>query len=162
MALSNKRRIFIEEYLKCWDQTKAARKAGYRHPSVMGNRLMKVKEIQDLITERIKEKTMGADEVLIRLAAQARSSISDVIEPTGSRTFLIDTDKVEKFGHLIKKIRHTKNGIEIELYSSQQALELIGKHHGLFKDRLDITSGDRPIKGYAVVSPEDWPAEDEE
>lgn len=30
------------------------------------------------------------------------------------------------------------------------------------RDRMDITSGDKPIKGYAIVSPEDWPENDEQ
>jgi len=162
MALTNKRRIFIEEYLECWNGAEAARRAGYKYPKRAASFLLTIPDLQEVIAKRIKEKAMGADEVLARLADQARASITNVIEPTGKRTFLIDTEKVAEFGQLIKKIKHTKYGVEIELYSSQQALELIGKHHGLFKERLDVTSGDRPIKGYVIISPEDWPQNGDE
>lgn len=38
----------------------------------------------------------------------------------------------------IKKIRYTRKGIEIELYDKMVALEAIGKHIGMFKERVEI------------------------
>lgn len=164
MAPSNKRLVFTQEYLKDFNATKAAIRAGYSPKTAysQGQRLLKNVEIQEAITERLDTLTMTAEEVLVRLGEQARSDVSDFIDATSKRVFLLNMDRVMEKGHLIRKIRYTKDGPEIELYNSQQALELVGKHHGLFKERLDITSGDRPIKGYAIVSPEDWPANEEE
>lgn len=147
MALSNKRRIFIEEYLHDFNATQAAIRAGYSPKTAysQGQRLLKNVEVKAAVESRMDELCMSAEEILFRLSEQARSSIADVIEPIGQRTFLIDIDKVAEFGHLIKKIKHTKHGVEIELYSSQEALNLLGKHRSLFKQEVIIQGGDRPL-----------------
>ena len=135
MALSKKRQVFIEEYLRCWNQTEAARQAGYKNPEVMGCRLMKVQCVADAITARIEEKAMSADEVLLRLAEQARGDISDFLGDTGG----IDWEKVKEKGYLIKSILHRKGQqSKIELYDSQAALTWLGKHHRLFVERREI------------------------
>ena len=139
MTLNNKRLVFTKEYLKDFNATQAAIRAGYSPKTAysQGQRLLKNVEIKEVLAERLDELTMSAEEVLVRLGEQARSSIADVIEPTGKRTFLLDTDKIAEHGHLIKRIYHTKHGVGIELYNSQRALELIGKKHALFTDRIE-------------------------
>lgn len=74
-GLSPKRTVFVEEYLRCWNATEAARCAGYTHAHVQGPRLLSNVSIQTAVTQRLKEKTMTTDEVLTRLANQARSDI---------------------------------------------------------------------------------------
>jgi phage terminase small subunit len=135
MALSNKRRVFIEEYLKCWNATEAARRATYKHPNVKGTQLVKVSEIADEIERRLKELQMSADEVLARLTEIARAEYSSYIQPNGTidLTALIDDGKA----HLVKGIKETKYGQEILFYDGQKALTDLGRRHGLFKDRTE-------------------------
>ncbi len=135
MTLSNKRRVFVEEYLKCWNATEAARRANYRHPSVKGCQLRKVKEIDDEIQHRLKEKQLSADEVMTRLGEIARAEYSAYITLQGAVNLpaLIDAGKA----HLIKGIKETKWGTEIIFYDGQKALTDIGRYHGLFKDRTE-------------------------
>lgn len=144
MALTKKRRVFVEEYLKCWNASEAARQAGYAHPGSQGHRLLKNVEIEAEIQRRIEEKTMSADEVLLRLAAMARADISEFIADYGG----IEWDKVREQGYLVKKVLHRKGeNSQIELYDSQSALHLIGKHHGLFMDRQEISGpGGGPLE----------------
>lgn len=55
------------------------------------------------------------------------------------RRVAIDTDKLvdPRYSHLLHKVSDSvKGGIEIELYNKQSALTLLGKHYGLFVDRL--------------------------
>lgn len=68
---------------------------------------------------------------------------------------MIADDKV----HLIKGVKHTPNGINIEFYDAQSALVHVGRHHKLFTDKSEVTGkdGEPLIKGYAIVSPDDWP-----
>ncbi len=47
-------------------------------------------------------------------------------------------------------------GLQIEIHDPVRALELIGKDQGRFTERVDITSGGQPLKGYVTVSPDDW------
>lgn len=131
MALTYKKRAFIEEYLIDFNGNQAAIRAGYskRTARSQAHRLLTNADIQAAIEKRINELSMSADEVIIRLTNIARNGLKS------SRLRSSDVMK---------------------------ALELIGKHKGLFKERMDITSGDRPIKGYMVVSPEDWPQNGDE
>ena len=57
--------------------------------------------------------------------------------------------------HLIKKLKETKFGVEIELYDAAQARELLGKHYRLWSERVSLENPDgSPIK-FIVGVPED-------
>jgi len=70
--LTDQRRVFVEEYLECWNATEAARRAEYKHPNKYGPFLVKLGIVSDLIQRRLAEKAMTADEVLFRLTMMAR------------------------------------------------------------------------------------------
>jgi phage terminase small subunit len=77
LSLSNKRRAFVEEYLRDFNATQAALRAGYssRTAYSQGQRLLKNVEIKAAIDERLSELKLSADEVLIGLTEQARANI---------------------------------------------------------------------------------------
>ena len=77
VALTKQRQIFVEEYLQCWNASEAARRAGYSRRSSyeLGRRLTATPEIQAVIEARIAETKVSTDEVLLRLAEQARSDL---------------------------------------------------------------------------------------
>lgn len=54
IKLTDKQRIFIDEYLVCWNATEAAKKAGYSEKTAYssGQRLLKDVEISRIIDER--------------------------------------------------------------------------------------------------------------
>ena len=146
MALSNKRRVFVDEYLKCWNATEAARLAGYKHPNKQGPRLLVNVGIQDEIKRRLDEKAMSADEVLTRLADMARASIEGFLKfPQKGRKPALDLKQAQESGllHLVKKLKYNTRGqIEVELHDAQAALQLIGRHHNLFKDQIQTLNVD--------------------
>jgi hypothetical protein len=76
-ALSKRKRLFVEKYLECWIASDAAVAAGYSERSrwEMGRRLMKDPLVQEALRVRIEDQVMTADEVLVRLANQARGDI---------------------------------------------------------------------------------------
>lgn len=146
-ALNNRQRLFVEAYLKTWNATKAARMAGYAKDSasVQGFRLLRNEKIQAAIRARVTEIAMGTDEVLIRLAQHARASFGDFIDPDSLSIDLRKAAKAKRL-HLIKKFEVTTitrddtqiETVKLELYDAQAALVHLGKHHGLFKDRVQI------------------------
>jgi PBSX family phage terminase large subunit len=133
--LTDKQRVFVEEYLTCWNATEAAKRAGYSPDTAysIGWENLRKPEIKALIDQRMKEKAMSADEVLARLSDQAGASMDDFLTTSG-RGFRVDIGKGKKAGklHLIKKVTKGKNGTSIELVDQQSALIQLGKRHRLF------------------------------
>lgn len=127
-----------EEYLRCWNQTEAAKAAGYApgRARKSASRVFARPEMQAYIAERISERAMGADEVLVRLAEQARAEYARYITEFGT----VDLDRMiaEGKGHLIKGIKWDRDGRRIvEFHDAQTALVHLGRHHKLFTDRTE-------------------------
>lgn len=140
VRLRGRRRAFVEEWFKDFNGTRAAERAGYMGNentlAVTASRMLRNAKVRAYISERFAAKAMDADEVLARLANQARGDIGDLLQPGG----IIDLDRVKAAGltHLIKSITYQKGQrVRVELYSSQRALELIGKHQRLFVGRYE-------------------------
>lgn len=132
-------------------------------------RIKRQKEIDDAIAlERYRERHMSDAEVIARLSDMARADLSK----------FPDVEKVQDLdghpmAHTIKKFKVTKRRqqddteiikMEIELNDPQKALELLGKDLGRFKDRLDITTADKPFSiddlTRARKELEDWASDD--
>jgi hypothetical protein len=102
---------------------------------------------------------MEADEVISRLADMAKADIANFVNtdvPGGIPD--LKTAKERGLTRLIKSISWTKQGVKIELYDAQAALVHIGRHLGLFTDRLKI-EGDwrreiRDLLKNGTVTPE--------
>jgi phage terminase small subunit len=138
--LSDKQELFVSAYLKCFNATRAAIEAGYSADTAysQGSRLLKHVEISARVRARLQEAAMSADEVLFHLADIARGNLGDMLDASGN----IDMEKayeLERTG-LIKRISQraitteTSDIVEwdIEPYDRIKALELLGKHQGLF------------------------------
>jgi hypothetical protein len=142
--LTKLQQLFVAFYCEEWNGTKAARLAGYSGNdnvlAVTASENLRNPKIAAAIQERI-DAIMPAGEVLSRLADHARSSMADFLDVDTESLDLQKAYEAGKF-HLIKKFtrRPTDNGahITIELYDAQAALVHLGKHHGLFKDVIDI------------------------
>lgn len=141
MGFSKKQRAFIDEYVKCWNASEAARKAGYSERSAanIGYENMRKPDIAAEIKRRIDENAMSADEAIHRIGDIARNSIDDIVDigPDGKPALNLKKAKEKDKLHLIKSIVPTSNGLKVELHDSLKALELIGKHHALFTDNVN-------------------------
>jgi phage terminase small subunit len=159
MSLTRKQRVFIAEYLQCWNATEAARRAGYAHPRQQGSRLLSNVDIQEEYELRLAEIHVSADEALAIIGEQARGDLGDFmdIHQMGFNLQLLNDDGTRKNTRIIKKIKQktttfiAKNEsdedrevheLEIELYDAQAANDKILRVHGKYKDSLDVT----PIK----------------
>lgn len=161
MALSAKHQQFVEEYLRCFNATRAYQAVyptvGRLTAASNGYRLLRENpEVAEYVQQRLSETAMSADEVLMRLAEQARGSMGDFIRVTPDGSFTIDLTEAEssqKLG-LIRKVTKTvrrfgDTEIEeatIDLYDSQSALVHLGKHLDLFSDKLTIKL-EKELKG---------------
>ncbi len=159
MSLTRKRKIFIDEYIKCFNAAEAARRAGYsvRTARSIGQELLTIPDISTTIQQRITESHIGADEVLKLLADMARGDMGEFLDVSGMG-FNLDLQDAKARGltKLIKKVKQRTttylakkeseedrevHDLEIELYDAQAALEKIGRHLDLFPNKMDVTSG---------------------
>lgn len=140
-ALSPKQQAFVNEYLLCWNASKAAIKAGYSERTAysQGSRLLKNVEIIEAIQHRMAELKMSADETLVGLSDIARGDMSDFFTVYG-KVPVIDFQKAKENGKLglIKKLSLKEGEISFELYDKQGALNTMAKHHGLVSERIRI------------------------
>jgi len=138
--LTDKQKVFVEAYLETLNATESARRAKYRGNGqtlrAVGHENLTKPHIREEIDRRLKEMVMSADEVLLRLGEQAKAEYANYMTPQGGLDLsrLINAGK----GHLIKKIKKTLAGIEVEFYDAQAALVHLGKYHALFTDRLKV------------------------
>ena len=133
--------------------------------AVNGNRLLRNAKVKEYLNERMKEREkrteITQDKVLEELAAIAFSNGSKyakVIEETvydENGEVLLDSDgnivkqKVvdlvltdelsETDKKAIASIKKGRNGIEISTCDKVRALELLGKHLGMFKEKVEVS-----------------------
>ena len=56
-----------------------------------------------------------------------------------------DLDALKKNGHMVKAFKQMKHGIHITFVDPQKALELLGKFHVLFTDKVQIDTAEHEI-----------------
>ena len=139
-SLTDKQSVWLNSYLECWNGAQAARDAGYESVYQSAHDNLTNPKMREVIRARLRGQAMSADECLNRLAEQARGDIGDLLGKGG----IIDLEAAKDAGltHLIKSISWTKTGLRVDMYDAQRALELIGKGHGIFKERHEHTGED--------------------
>lgn len=131
MALSAKRRAFIEQYLRDFNGTQAAIRAGYseRSARVSACKILARPEVQAEIQRRLAELKMGTDEVLLRLTEQARAEYAEYLGDDGT----VDLQRMLDDGkaHLVRGTKWDRRGnLVVEFYDAQAALVQIGRAPG--------------------------------
>jgi len=154
--LTDKQAAFVEEYLIDLNQTQAAIRAGYspRSASRIGDQLMDHSGVRDAVArakaERSKRTGVNADRVVRELARVAFSQPGKVIR-FDDATVLKDAteDELAAISAVRVKVIPTEDGEgierEIRMADKVKALELLGKHLGMFTDKLQIT-GELPVR----------------
>ena len=147
--LTNKQKKFIDEYLVDLNATQAAIRAGYKEKAAYrtGAENLRKPQIQEEIQKRMQERQQRTevtqDMVVKELAAIAFSRATDYVEIRSNgvcSTVVIKptTDLSDQQIRAISGIKEGANGIEIKLNDKEKALELLGRHLGMWNDKLDI------------------------
>lgn len=152
--------LFVEFYLQHFNATKAALNAGYSEKTAfaIGHENLNKPKIQDLIKKRMSDVVMDTDEVLFRLGKMARATLADVVDIDEKGVVKLDLKKAKDNGaiHIIRSLVPTAHGLKVELHDQRGALVDIGKYLQMFTQKVDITSLGKELKGYTIVSPDDW------
>lgn len=145
--MTKKQKRFIEEYLIDLNATQAAIRAGYSPDTAksIGSENLTKPDIQARIAKAMAERSrrtgVNADRVVMELAKIAFVNASDVIDAETAMlkpdvapedTAAIQSVKVKTFG---------EDGLEreVKMADKLKALELLGKHLGMFKDKVELS-----------------------
>lgn len=144
--MTKKQRRFVEEYLIDLNATQAAIRAGYSPDTAneQGARLLvnvSVKNaVNKAIAERSKRTGINADRVIRELAKIAFVNAGEIIDfDTALLMEKVSPDDMAAI-QSVKYKTFGEDGVEreIKLADKLKALELLGKHLGLFKDRVEL------------------------
>ena len=171
MKLTAKQIRFVDEYMVDFNATQAAIRAGYspKTAAAAAARLLRNVNIQAEIARRQKDlqrrTEISQDRVVKELARIAFADASDyacvetymyenkdgtlsplqVVSPKDTGV-LSDDQRAAIAG-----IKQGANGIEIKLHDKIKALELLGRHIGMFNDKLEVKATvDNPFAGLST------------
>ncbi len=146
MGLTKKQKLFVEEYLIDLNATQAAIRAGYSPTSAkeIGSENLTKPDIASRINKAMAERSrrtgVNADRVIRELAKIAFINPIDLIDTetatvkpmaAAEDTAAIQSVKVKRFDDGVER--------EVKVADKLKALELLGRHIGMFKDRVEIS-----------------------
>ena len=144
--MTKKQKLFAEESLIDLNATQAAIRAGYSPntaKSIGCENLTKPDirtYIEKAMAERSKRTGINQDRVLQELAKIGFSKITDVVDPVTAK---VKEDAKDDDLACIQSIKIKPNEWgterEIKLYDKKAALVEIGRHLGMFKDKLEVS-----------------------
>jgi phage terminase small subunit len=141
--LTDKQQAFCREYLVDWNATQAAMRAGYsqRTAYAIGAENLRKPQIRARIKELAESSQISPEEIIARLADQARGAWSDFIvaDDDGKPTLDIEAMKQAGLLHLITSFTVSHQGaVTYRFPDPQKALELLGKAQGVLTDRQKV------------------------
>lgn len=143
--LTPKQKRFVAEYLVDLNATQAAGRAGYKDPNI-GRQLITKNNVAEAIRKAMadREERTGVTQdwvvqELYKIAHADRGGIAKVVG--GVRVVLTDTDELddEQRAALVG-VEETKFGIKVTTCDKLKALELLGRHLGMFTDKQEISA----------------------
>ena len=167
MRLTPKQKLFVKEYLKDFNATQAALRAGYspRTARAIGQENLTKPAIQKAIEKsrnNLSNRLQAADITIERIAEQlakiAFSDIKDFVE-FGEEVdrVLLDPETGEEIeimkptirvkhskdvdGTILSEVSETRDGLKIKRPDQVKALELLGRWKSMFSDNINVNKG---------------------
>jgi len=147
IKLTPKQEMFCKEYLIDFNATQACIKAGYSRKSaeMIGFENLRKPYIQSYIQE-LKEKRnakieITQEKVVNELAKIAFANTTDILDISEGSVIIKDLSKIDTTCIAGAKEIFDKSGarlgVQVRLHDKQKALELLGKHLGIFTDKVE-------------------------
>lgn len=147
--LREKQQRFVDEYLIDLNGTQAAIRAGYsaKTANEQASRLLANVSVQQAISEKMAERSkrtgVNQDRVVLELAKIAFLKMTDVVDKNGNIKDDASEDDLSCIESIKYKHSDTDTGSsterEVKTASKLKALELLGKHLGMWDDKLDVS-----------------------
>jgi phage terminase small subunit len=141
---ARRRDLFAREYVTDFNATQAAIRCGFSPKTAysQGSRLLKnvevASEIQALLRKRSTKVSMTADEVLEEIAKLAKFRPGDLLDEAGEPKplHLLPPEVQAMVASIEFTTKGRKRGVrKFRLHDKLKALDLMGKVHGVIKDR---------------------------
>lgn len=146
--LSEQRQRFVDEYLIDLNGTQAAIRAGYsvKTAQEQASRLLSNVMVQEAISKKMAERSkrtgVNQDRVVLELAKIAFVRMTDVVDSNGRIRDGASDDDLSCIESIKYKESDNEFGgsveREVKIASKMKALELLGKHLGMWNDKLDV------------------------
>jgi phage terminase small subunit len=145
--MTKKQQRFVEEYLIDLNATQAAIRAGYSEKTAYaaGQRLLKnvETEIASALAARSSRTEVTADRVVQELARIAFVDTRQIFEWGPDGVTLRPSDELtEDEAAIVEEVSETRSktgrSIKAKRFDKLKALELLGRHLGMFKDKIDL------------------------
>ena len=146
--LTEKQQHFVDEYLIDLNATQAAIRAGYsvKTADQQGSRMLANVKVQQAIAEHMAERSrrtgVNQDRVVLELAKIAFVRMTDVVDSNGRIRQDASADDLSCIESIKYKESDNEFGgsveREVKIASKMKALELLGKHLGMWNDKLDV------------------------
>lgn len=146
--LTDKQKKFVEEYLIDLNATQSAIRAGYspKTANEQGARLLANVSIQEAISKAMAERSrrtgINQDRIVQELARIAFVKITDVVNSDGEiNTNASDDDLACIESYKVEdsdSVNGSSSKREVKLASKIKALELLGKHVGMWNDKIQV------------------------
>lgn len=162
MKLTPKQIRFVDEYMVDFNATQAAIRAGYKAKTahVIGAENLRKPKIAEEIARRQKDlqkrTEVSQDRVVKELARIAFANIADYLhvetqtrtkddgtEVTYQTVMFNETQELSADQRAaLAVVKQSVNGFELKLHDKIKALELLGRHIGMFNDKLSLSGSD--------------------
>lgn len=146
--MTKKQNRFIEEYLIDLNATQAAIRAGYsvKTADQQASRMLTNVKVQEAIAkamaERSKRTGVNQDRIVLELAKLALVNMADIVDKKGEIKDTATADDLSCIESIKYKRSDTDSGSsverEVKIGSKIKALELLGKHLGMWNDKVDV------------------------
>lgn len=146
--LSEKQQRFVDEYLIDLNATQAAIRAGYSVKTAQEqgsqnlSKLMVQQEISKAMAERSRRTGVNQDRVVLELAKIAFVKMTDIVDDQGKIRDTALEDDLACIESVKYKRSESETGSsverEVKISPKLKALELLGKHLGMWNDKLDV------------------------
>ncbi len=147
-----KQQTFVLEFMKDFNATQAAIRAGYAASTAGQEAYLMLQEpevcavLKAELDKRTERCRIDADNVLKELALVAFTTIGDYVSWQDGKILLNNSsDLTEKQLRGVQSIRATTTGIELKMYDKVKSLELLARHLGMLDDRLRVEGVGRVI-----------------
>lgn len=147
--LTDKQQRFVDEYLIDLNATQAAIRAGYsvKNASKIGSELLQKTRISEAVSRRMANRSkrtgVNQDRVVLELAKVAFAKMTDIVDSNGRIKEDASPDDLACIESIKYKESDNEYGgsieREVKIASKLKALELLGKHLGMWSDKFNVT-----------------------